>query len=74
MNFAIHTLIGFAKIGAALRVTDDDILAKFLDHTRRDLAGERAFFLPVHVLRAETDAQSLPASQLTAGIANEWRT
>jgi hypothetical protein len=43
----VHSFIRLAKIGAAFRVAKDDIVAQFLDHRRRDLTSECAFFLPI---------------------------
>ena len=44
--------VGLAEQRAALGVADDDVFgAGLLDHAGADFAGERAFALPVHVLR-----------------------
>src|SRR5208283_2459296 len=51
-----HGFVGIAKELTALRMADDGIAATSLDkHNSGDLAGERAFLLPVNVLAGDGD-------------------
>ena len=56
LDAGVHGLVGLAEILAAFAVADDDVFdAGLLEHGRGDLAGERAGFGPVDVLRADLD-------------------
>ena len=56
---ACDQLVALAEDVPALRVAQDDVGdAERLEHRGRDLAGERALVLEVHVLRAQRDRRS----------------
>ena len=56
----VHRRIRLAEVLAALAVAENDVFhAGFLEHCGAQLAGVRAGFLPVHVLRAELDVRAL---------------
>ena len=58
IDLAIDDRVGLAEQTAPLGVADDHVLgAGFLDHRRRDLAGERALALPVEILRGDADVR-----------------
>jgi len=67
--------VGLAKVLPALAVPDDGIFHRqFLQHRRRDLAGERAFCFPVHVLRASLMAVPRKAALTAASAVNGGQT
>ncbi len=56
VRLLVDGLVGVAEQRAPLGVADDHVArAGLADHRRADLAGERAFALPVQVLRADVD-------------------
>ena len=66
-QLAVHRLVGLAEQPPPLRVADDHVLgAGLLDHRRADLAGERAFALPVEILRRRRRCCEFRAASATA--------
>ena len=66
-RLAVHGRVGLAEQRAALGVADDHVLGAGLAHHRRaDLAGERAFALPVQVLRGDRRRCVLRAASAAA--------
>ena len=64
--FLLTRVVGLAEQRAALGVADDHVTrAGLADHRRADLAGERAFALPMQVLRG--DAMALPVAAFDRG-------
>src|SRR5205807_1258499 len=56
LGLLVDDLVGLAEVLAAFGVAGDDVPAfQAREHRRSDLAGPRAFVLPVTVLRAELD-------------------
>ena len=56
----VDRFVGLAKQRTTLGVADDDVRgAGAADHRRADLAGERAFTFPMHVLGCNGDRGAL---------------
>src|SRR5579859_2902135 len=55
LHFAVDQRVVFVKIPAALGVAEDYVGRQAFEHDRRDLAGEGALWLGVHVLRTDGD-------------------
>ncbi len=56
IGLAVDRLVGLLEQPPPLGVADDHVLgARFPQHARAHLAGERAFFLPVQVLAGDAD-------------------
>ena len=56
IGLGANLLVGFALIGAAFAVADDDQpRSRLLEHRRRNVTGMRAVFLRMEVLRADRD-------------------
>ena len=54
-HLSVHGFIRFPELHPPLRVPDDTVLHEFLEHKRRDFAGECAFIRPVTILRAQEE-------------------
>ena len=59
MHFFVHPFVCLTKIAPALRVTEDNVLAKASQHSWCNLASESPFFLKVDVLGSQLDLASL---------------
>src|SRR5581483_2690077 len=57
LYFFIDQFVGFAKVCAAFRVTENDGGTQFADHLWCDLTGKGTFLLVVHILCAQFDAR-----------------
>jgi len=55
VDFFIHRLVSLPKHGAALRVTNDDVLAQVNEHCCGNFARESTFGFPMHILRTYLD-------------------
>src|SRR5262249_52307957 len=56
MQLAVHGIVGFAEILAALGVAHDDVGAsRATQHVRRDSPGKGALLFPEKVLTADAD-------------------
>ena len=60
LGFLIDQLIGLFEIGAAFRMAENNVTAAdILQHERRNLSGESAFGLIVHILGAQINHRVL---------------